>query len=34
MDGRTWLRRARYMAISLATLVALLVAGGANWPRH
>jgi hypothetical protein len=31
---RPGLRRLRLAAISLATLAAMLVASGANWPRH
>lgn len=32
-DG-TWLRKVRYLAISLGALASLIMAGGANWPRH
>jgi hypothetical protein len=29
-----WWKRVRLAAFSIATLAALLAAGGANWPRH
>lgn len=32
--ARGWMARARYLAITLGTLAAMLVAGGANWPKH
>ena len=32
-DG-TWLRKVRYLAISLATISSLILAGAANWPRR
>jgi hypothetical protein len=34
MGARGWWKRIRFAAISLATLAAVLVAGGAEWPRH
>ena len=34
MAARAWWKRVLPAAISVATLVAMLVAGGANWPRH
>jgi hypothetical protein len=34
MRARGWKVRARYLAITLGTLAAMLAAGGANWPRH
>jgi len=30
----TWLRKARYLAITLAALASMILAGGANWPKH
>lgn len=32
-DG-TWLRKARYLAITLATMASVILAGAANWPRR
>jgi hypothetical protein len=31
-DG--WWKRVRLFAFSIASLAALLIAGGAEWPRH
>jgi hypothetical protein len=34
MRARGWKVRARYLAITLGTLAAMLVAGPAGWPNH
>jgi hypothetical protein len=34
MRARGWKVRARYLAITLGTLAAMLVAGSAGWPNH
>jgi hypothetical protein len=35
MRARGWKARARAVAITFATIAAMLIAGGAgNWPRH
>ena len=34
MRVRGWRNRARSLAITLGTLAAMLLAGGANWPKH
>lgn len=34
MRAREWKARTRYLAITLGTLAAMLVAGSAGWPKH
>lgn len=34
MRAGGWKVRARYLAITLGTITAMLVAGGAGWPKH
>jgi hypothetical protein len=34
MQARGWRSKARYLAIALGTLTALVLAGGAGWPHH
>ena len=34
MRARGWNVKVRYLAITLGTLAAMLLAGGAGWPRH
>lgn len=34
MRSRNWLRRSRYLLISVAAVAAALLAGAANWPNH
>ena len=34
MRAGGWKARARYLAITLGTIAAMLVAGGAGWPKH
>jgi hypothetical protein len=29
-----WTVRARYLALTLGTLAAMIAAGGAGWPKH
>jgi len=34
MRAGGWKARVRYLAITLGTIAAMLVAGGAGWPKH
>lgn len=34
MKARGWMRRYRYLLVSVAALASLWLGGAANWPNH